>query len=166
MTVTPHDVFLSPFAEMHPIIILFLLYHTPPTAPVVQILLRVLKFCLQSLAFINELGYNIEKERDYMASTSAVYARIDTSLKENAEGILSQLGISPSSAIQMLYSQIVLTRGLPLNLHLPASKPVAIGNLSQEEIGREIQKGLDSLKTGKAYTPDEVDAELAREFGI
>ncbi len=101
-----------------------------------------------------------------MASTSAVYARIDTSLKENAEGILSQLGISPSSAIQMLYSQIVLTRGLPLDLHLPASKPVAIGNLSQEEIGREIQKGLDSLKTGKAYTPDEVNAELAREFGI
>ena len=93
MTVTPHDVFLSPFAEMLPIIILFLLYHTPPTAPVVQLLLRVLKFCLQSLAFINELGYNIEKERDYMASTSAVYARIDTSLKENAEGILSQLGV-------------------------------------------------------------------------
>ena len=39
-----------------------------------------------------------------MANTSAVYARIDTELKENAEGILSQLGISPSSAIQMLYT--------------------------------------------------------------
>ena len=40
-----------------------------------------------------------------MANTSAVYARIDTNLKDNAESILSQLGISPSSAIQMLYSQ-------------------------------------------------------------
>ena len=30
-----------------------------------------------------------------MANTSAVYARIDTNLKDNAEGILSQLGISP-----------------------------------------------------------------------
>ena len=39
-----------------------------------------------------------------MANTSAVYARIDTNLKDNAESILSQLGISPSSAIQMLYS--------------------------------------------------------------
>ena len=45
-----------------------------------------------------------------MANTSAVYARIDTGLKENAESILSQLGITPSGAIQMLYSQIVLTR--------------------------------------------------------
>ena len=57
-----------------------------------------------------------------MANTSAVYARIDSTLKENAEGILQQLGISPSSAIQMLYSQIVLTRGLPLDLRLPAHK--------------------------------------------
>ena len=48
-----------------------------------------------------------------MANTSAVYARIDTQLKKNAEEILSQLGITPSSAIQMLYSQIVLSRGLP-----------------------------------------------------
>ena len=43
-----------------------------------------------------------------MANTTAVYARIDTDLKNNAENILNQLGISPSSAIQMLYSQIVL----------------------------------------------------------
>ena len=38
------------------------------------------------------------------------YVRIDTNLKDNAEKILSQLGISPSSAVQMLYSQIVLIR--------------------------------------------------------
>ena len=32
-----------------------------------------------------------------MANTSAVYARIDTGLKENAENILAQLGITPVS---------------------------------------------------------------------
>lgn len=35
-----------------------------------------------------------------------------TNLKNNAESILHQLGISPSSAIQMLYSQIVPTKGI------------------------------------------------------
>ena len=60
-----------------------------------------------------------------MANTSAVYARIDTNLKDNAESILSQLGISPSSAIQMLYSQIVLKKGMPFELKLPSSKPLA-----------------------------------------
>ncbi len=101
-----------------------------------------------------------------MANTSAVYARIDTGLKENAESILAQLGISPSSAIQMLYSQIVLTRGLPLDLHLPQEKPTAIGGMSQAELDMELRKGVESLKSGKTYTADEVDAELAHEFGI
>lgn len=101
-----------------------------------------------------------------MANTSAVYARIDSNLKESAESILQQLGISPSSAIQMLYSQIVLTRGLPLDLRLPSRKPTAIGGMSREEVDAELMKGMDSLKSGRAYTADEVDAELKREFGI
>ena len=101
-----------------------------------------------------------------MANTSAVYARIDSNLKESAESILQQLGISPSSAIQMLYSQIVLIRGLPLDLRLPSRKPTAIGGMSREEVDAELMKGTDSLKTGRAYTADEVDAELKREFGI
>lgn len=101
-----------------------------------------------------------------MANTSAVYARIDTDLKTNAEQILSQLGISPSSAIQMLYSQIVLTRGIPFDLRLPYAKPTAIGGMSREQLDTELQKGMDSMKSGKTYTADEVDAELAREFGI
>jgi addiction module RelB/DinJ family antitoxin len=101
-----------------------------------------------------------------MANTTAVYARIDTGLKENAENILSQLGISPSSAIQMLYSQIVLTKGLPFDLHLPSAKPTAIGGMNCAEIDAELMKGINSLKSGKTYSPDEVDAELAKEFGI
>lgn len=101
-----------------------------------------------------------------MANTAAVYARIDSVLKENAESILRQLGISPSGAIQMLYSQIVLTRGLPLELRLPDRKPSAIGGMTPTEIDAELQKGLDSMKDGRAYSLDEVDAALAREFGI
>jgi addiction module RelB/DinJ family antitoxin len=101
-----------------------------------------------------------------MANTTAVYARIDTELKENAEDILNQLGISPSSAIQMFYSQIVRTKSLPLDLHLSSAKPLAIGSMNRTEIDAELMKGINSIKSGKTYTADEVDAELAREFGI
>lgn len=101
-----------------------------------------------------------------MANTSAVYARIDTELKENAEGILSQLGISPSSAIQMLYSQIVLKKGMPFELRLPSTKPTAVGDMSREQLNAELMKGVESMKSGKTYTADEVDSELKREFGI
>ena len=100
-----------------------------------------------------------------MANTTAIYARIDTNLKESAENILQQLGISPSSAIQMLYSQIVLTRGMPLKLQLPSRKPTAIGGMSRDELDLELMKGIESLKSG-SLTADEVDAELMKEFGI
>ncbi len=36
---------------------------------------------------------------------------------------------------------------------------------SKAEIDLELQKGMDSLKSGKVYTADEVEAEFAREFG-
>lgn len=101
-----------------------------------------------------------------MANTSAVYARIDNDLKENAESILQKLGITPSCAIQMLYSQIVLTRGLPFDLRLPSEKPTAIGGMSREELDAELMKGIESSKSGRAYTVEEVDAILAKEFGI
>ena len=106
-----------------------------------------------------ERGVNI------MANTNAVYARIDTTLKENAESILNQLGITPSSAIQMLYSQIVLQKGMPFELRLPVNKPVALGSITRDELDKELQKGLDSLRSGKSYSADEVDQFFAKEYG-
>ena len=100
-----------------------------------------------------------------MANTSAVYARIDTQLKENAENILTRLGISPSSAIQMLYSQIVLQKGMPFDLRLPDTAPVAIGSMTRAELDAELMKGVESLKSG-SYTADEVDTIMAEEFGL
>ena len=94
-----------------------------------------------------------------MANTSTVYARIDTEIKENAESILSQLGISPSSAIQMFYSQIVLKRGIPFELRLPSRKPTALGGMTREQLDAELMKGIESMKSGKTYTADEIDAE-------
>jgi DNA-damage-inducible protein J len=101
-----------------------------------------------------------------MANTSPVYVRIDTNLKENAEKILIQLGISPSSAIQMFYSRIVLERGLPFNLHLPSSQPENVASMTQSELDAALEKGIESVRAGKTYTLDAVDAELKKKFGI
>ena len=100
-----------------------------------------------------------------MANTNVVYARFDTTLKENAESILNQLGITPSSAIQMLYSQIVLQKGMPFELRLPVNKPIALGSITRDELDKELQKGLDSLRSGKSYSADEVDLFFAKEYG-
>ena len=125
------------------------------------------KECLCLLANASTLHYNRrERKVVFVANTSAVYARINTELKDNAEGILNHLGITPSSAIQMLYSQIVIHKGLPFDLRLPVSRPVAIGNMTRDELDMELAKGIASLKNGETLTPDEFDKSLAEEFGI
>lgn len=101
-----------------------------------------------------------------MANTSVVYARIDKNLKDQAEGILYQLGITPSSAIQMFYSQIVLNKGIPFELKLAPHKPKALGAMTKEELSAAIQESVDSIKAGKVHTAAEADEILKKEYGI
>ena len=101
-----------------------------------------------------------------MANTSVVYARVNTPLKERAEGILAQLGITPSSAIQMLYSQVVMNNGLPFEVRIPTPKPVAAGALSRAELDAELERGIHSLEETGGIPADNVERMLSEEFGI
>ena len=119
------------------------------------------------LAIASKSEYNKEKGRRYYGKYIRCLCKNRyQSQRINAESILSQLGISPSSAIQMLYSQIVLKKGMPFELKLPSSKPLAVGAMTREQLDAELQKGVDSIKAGKVYSADEIDAALAKEFGI
>jgi len=53
------------------------------------------------------------------ARTASVLARVEPDVKEEAEMILSQLGVSASTVINMLYRQIILTKRIPFEVALP-----------------------------------------------
>ena len=57
--------------------------------------------------------------------TANVFTRVDPETKEQAEAILNELGIPMSNAIGMFLNQVVLQRGIPFEIRLPASAPVA-----------------------------------------
>jgi hypothetical protein len=38
--------------------------------------------------------------------------------------------------------------------------------MTRAELDKELMMGIESMRSGKGYSADEVDAELAREFGI
>lgn len=101
-----------------------------------------------------------------MASTATVYARIEPELKNEVEAILSQLGVTPSAVVQMLYSQIKLTRSIPFEIKLPPRKPLSVDELTTEELTVELRKGFDSIKAGRLHSADEVDSILFKEYGI
>ena len=101
-----------------------------------------------------------------MANTATVYARIEPELKHDVEEILSQLGLTSSAVVQMLYSQIKLTKGIPFEIRLPVRKPLCISEMSSEQLEAELQKGLDSCQAGRLYSEEEVDSILHKEYGI
>ena len=100
-----------------------------------------------------------------MAEKAEVRAEIYVELKERAERILKQLGISPSCAVEMLYSAIVRANGMPPEL-LHFQKPTETGGMSGEEPGAGLGKGWDSLQDRKPLTADEVERMMKEEFGL
>jgi addiction module RelB/DinJ family antitoxin len=95
-----------------------------------------------------------------------VFTRVEPDIKTEAENVLGKLGISMSSAVEMFLRQVVLQRGIPFDMKLPANRPLAIGTLTDEQFDAEIQKGVDSIKAGRTYSADEVEQEMNKEFGI
>jgi DNA-damage-inducible protein J len=50
---------------------------------------------------------------------------MDSDLKQAAEAIFSQLGVSPSEAIRIFYKQVALHQGFPFDLRLPNAATIA-----------------------------------------
>jgi DNA-damage-inducible protein J len=51
--------------------------------------------------------------------SAAIHSRIDPQIKQKAETILNSLGVSPTEAIRMFYTQITLRNGLPFSVEIP-----------------------------------------------
>lgn len=100
-----------------------------------------------------------------MASDASIFVRIDSQTKMEAEAILRQLGVTPSSLINMLYHKVILTGGIPFSVNLPNREPLAVGGLSEEEIMKIVQKGVDDVKEGRVHSWDEVEAILKERYG-
>lgn len=102
-----------------------------------------------------------------MASKTAdLYVRIESDVKEQAESILTTLGISVSGAINMFYKQIILQRGLPFEVKLPSLKPIAMESLTKEELDAEIEKGYADILEGRVESADKVFAAIHKDYGI
>ncbi len=72
-----------------------------------------------------------------MAKACTVQARIEPELKEKADIILKKIGITASQAINALYAQIVMNKGVPFELKIP---------------NRASRSAMDELENGGGKT--------------
>ena len=92
-----------------------------------------------------------------MEKTPTLNLRVNPTVKERAEEVLSKLGVPMSTAIDMYLNQIFLTGGIPFTATLPkAPETINADFMTKTELHAKLQKGYDDIEAGKVQ-----DAESA-----
>ncbi len=94
-----------------------------------------------------------------MMKDATVSARIDNSIKNEAEGILQQLGIPVSVVINSLYRQIIFRRGVPFPLTVP-TEPKAVDEMTQDELDAKLRRSYELSLRGEGRSMDEAFGDL------
>ena len=101
-----------------------------------------------------------------MNKSANLYIRVEPKVKEDAEAILSQLGIPMSNAVGVFLKQIVLHRGLPFGVVLPALKPIDVSLQTEDEFHAELEKGYEDIENGNVLPVKKAFKSLRGELGI
>ena len=101
-----------------------------------------------------------------MSKSANLYVRIEPELKEQAETILSALGIPASNAINMFYKQIILQRGLPFELKLPSEPVLNFHQLTEQEVDSELQKGIEDVENGKVKSAKQAFSDIRKDYHL
>ena len=93
--------------------------------------------------------------------TATLNLRVNPTVKERAEEVLSKLGVPMSTAIDIYLNQISLTGGIPFSVSLPKA-PLSIhaDAMTNEEIRKKIEKGYDDIAAGRVQNAAEAFAKF------
>lgn len=80
-----------------------------------------------------------------MGKTAYLNARIDPTLKTQAEKVLAKVGVSASQAITMFYRQVVLRKGLPFDVCIPNEETLAAFKELETGKGEVFHGSADEL---------------------
>lgn len=90
---------------------------------------------------------------------TTITIEIDTAAKEQAEKVLSQLGMPVSTAVNIFLHQIWMTGGIPFDISLPVvpmvPREMDADRMTKEEIITDIEEGLEESRAGKGINAEE-----------
>ncbi len=90
-----------------------------------------------------------------MDKTATLNLRVNPSVKEKAEEVLSKLGIPMSVAINIYLNQISFTGGIPFPVTLPKTPDrVNVDLMTDEELLEKIKKAYNDIETGNVQNAE------------
>lgn len=93
--------------------------------------------------------------------TASVNVRIDEHIKEQAEAILSKIGLSRAVAIDLFYRQIIMNNGIPFSLTLPQELPIR-DTMTDTEFQTIMAKGMQQAKNNQSQDLEVVFDDLMK----
>lgn len=81
-----------------------------------------------------------------MEKTTTLNLRVNPDTKENAEKVLTELGISMSAAVNMFLNQISLTGGIPFAVTLPKEYNM-FENMQAERLNKYADACAEYIKS-------------------
>ena len=95
--------------------------------------------------------------------TASVLARIEPEVKEQAESIMEQLGIPASVVINMLYKQIIITKGIPFSLKTHYS-PITQDDMDESSFNSIMQLGYEEARANRSRPLKEAFSTIRQEL--
>ena len=96
-----------------------------------------------------------------MEKTATLNLRVSPSVKQQAEKVLSSLGVSMATAIDIYLRQIALAGGIPFPVRLPPVPENMNADLMDvETLHRTLIKGMDDAEVGTLYDAKEAFSKL------
>ncbi len=88
-----------------------------------------------------------------MSKTATVRARLEPTLKEQAEEVLGELGLNATTAITLYYEQIVRRHAIPFDVSLPTQTTLAA--MRDAETGRGLTRATSASALLAALDADD-----------
>lgn len=83
--------------------------------------------------------------------TAMIRARMEPGLKNEAELVLAEIGLSPAEAIRLFYKQVSLHKGLPFEVRIPnAATRAAIREVRTRKKLRSHKRAAGLIRATRA----------------
>lgn len=101
-----------------------------------------------------------------MEKTTTMNLRVNPAIKQRAEDVLKQLGISMATAVDIYLRQIAMTGGIPFSVTLPqAPNSVNADEMTDEELKMALLEGYRDAKNGNTQDASAAFSKFRKEHG-
>ena len=98
-----------------------------------------------------------------VTKSTSVLVRLEPQVKEDAEAVFEQMGLSMSTAINIFLKQVIRTNKIPFEISAGKS-PKAVEDMGPDELNAGLEESLEQMRAGKVVSLEEAMDVIRRRL--